>query len=64
MSYLYPNSNKSFHVRTIMNMRKETDQENTKIGVGNSLTMKVRETDEKSREGKIRMTRKELVGWM
>ena len=47
-----------------MNRRKEEKRNNTKIGVGTSVTVKVREIGEKVGEGEIRRTRKELVGWM
>ena len=40
---------------------KEAKRDKTKIGVGDSVTMKVQEIDEKNREGKIRRMMKELV---
>ena len=45
-----------------MKRRKEVNQDRTKIGVGDSITVKVGEINEKIREGKIRSMRKDLVG--
>ena len=45
-----------------MIIRKETNQDKAKIGVGASVTVKVGEINENIREGKIRRMRKELVG--
>ena len=53
----------SFLFDTITKRIKEAKGNKTKIGVGNSVTVKVRDIDEKIREGKIRRMRKELVGF-
>ena len=49
---------------TITKMRKEENRDKIKIGVGNSVTLKVGEIEENIREGKIRSMRKDLVVWM
>ena len=46
-----PKLTKSFHFGTLTKRRKKANQDKTKIGVGNSVTMKVGEIDEKIREG-------------
>ena len=43
-------------------MRKEADQDKTKIGVDTSVTVKFRDIDEKIREGKIISMRKGMFG--
>ena len=55
-------STKSFLVDTTTKSMKEANMDKAKIGVGTSITAKVREIDEKIREGERRRTRKELVG--
>ena len=49
---------------TITKRRKEAKRDKMKIGVGDYVTVRVGEINEKIREGKSRMMRKELVGWM
>ena len=44
-----------------MKKRKVLKQDRPKIGVGTSVTVKVRDIDEKIREGKSRSMRNELV---
>ena len=57
-----PKSTKSFPVETITKRRKEAKRDKTKIGVRTSVTVKIRDIDEKTRDGKTRRMRKELVG--
>ena len=49
-----PKLTKSFPFGTLTKRRKKAKWDKTKIGVVNSVTMKVGEIDEKIREGKIR----------
>ena len=56
-----PKSTKIFPVGITTKRCKEAKRDKTKIGVGDSVTMKVEEIDEKNREGKIRRMMKELV---
>ena len=58
-----PKSTKSFPIGTIKKNRNEENQLK-KIGVGTSITVKVRYIDEKIREVQIRRIRKEMVEWM
>ena len=55
-------STKSFPVGQIIKRRKEENRDKTRIVVGTSVSVKVKEINEKIREGKIRSMRKELVG--
>ena len=45
-----------------MKEMKETKRRNTKVDVGTLVTAKVREMEEKTRDGRSRRTRKEAVG--
>ena len=49
-----PKLTKSFHFGTLTERRNKAKRDKTKIGVVNSVKMKVGEIDEKIREGKIR----------
>ena len=62
--YDTPKSYKSFPVGTIMRRRNDENWYKTKIGVGTSVTVNVRERYEKIREVKIIRMIKELVSWM
>ena len=53
-----PKSTKSFPVETITKRRKEAKRDKTKIGVGTSVTVKIRDIDEKTRDGKTRRMRR------
>ena len=46
-----------------MNIRKEENQDKTKIGMGNYVTVKVGDTNERITEGKSRKMSKEMAGW-
>ena len=52
----------SFPVEKMMKETKEEKQRKTNIRVGSVVTSKVRYMEEKNREGRIRRTRKEVVG--
>ena len=43
---------------------KEANWSNTKIGVGSVVTERVREMEENTKEGRLRSTRKEVVGYV
>ena len=47
-----------------MKRRKEVNWDKTKTWTGTSVKVKVVDIDEKTREGKIRRTSKQLVGCM
>ena len=49
-----PKLTKSFPVGALTKMRKKGKRNKTKIGVVNSVTMKVREIDDKIKEGESR----------
>ena len=55
-------STKRFPVGTITTRRKDAKWDRTKIGVGNSVTVKFGEIDEKTREGKNIRMKTDLVG--
>ena len=57
-----PKSTTILHVVTSMKYMKEAKQSNMKIRVGSTVTAKIEEMEEKTREGRIRMTRKEVKG--
>ena len=60
LSYL-TKSTKSFFVVKNTKRRKEENWYKKKVRVGNSATVKVRDINEKIREGKIRNMMKEMV---
>ena len=57
-----PKLTKSLPIGKITKRKKKVNWDKTKIGVGNSATMKVREINEKTKEGEIIRIRKDLVG--
>ena len=57
-----PKSNMSLPVVTIMKERRGSKRGMMKIGVEYILTANIGEMEEKTMEGEIRSTRKELVG--